>query len=384
MNTINQTSHLLLRRLTRIAMLVLASAALAQADGDDLLLNDFEGADYGGWKTEGKSFGPGPAQGTLPGQMDVTGFLGKGLANSIHGGDGPTGKLTSPEFTIERDYLTFLIGGGGHQGKTCMNLLVGGVLVLTATGPNTEPGGSELLKWENWDVKKYRGKRAVIQIVDDASGGWGHINVDQIVQSNTPANAPVDNAIEIKITGKYLLIPVSNKGRRGRMTIRVGEQLVHNLDCDFAPNKDSTDWWAWLDMSEYIGKTARISARAIPEVAAMIESSNQLRNLQPLYDEALRPQFHMSQMRGWNNDPNGMCYYDGEYHFFWQSNPAGAPWANMYWGHATSPDMVHWTEQSHALRPFGGEVANRHPSMAAASCFSGGGNVDLYNSAGWQ
>ena len=56
----------------------------------------------------------------------------------------------------------------------------------------------------------------------------------------------------------------------------------------------------------------------------------------------------------------------------------------MYWGHATSPDMVHWTEQAHAVRPFGGKVANRHPSMADESCFSGSGNVDRLNTAGWQ
>ena len=119
--------------------------------------------------------------------MQVTGFEGQGLVNTFLGGDKPTGKLTSPEFVIERDYIKFLIGGGGHKGKTCMNLLIDGEVVLTATGINTQPGGSEFLNWENWDVKKYKGKKAVLQIVDAASGGWGHINVDQISQSNTQA-----------------------------------------------------------------------------------------------------------------------------------------------------------------------------------------------------
>ncbi len=396
MNPTYQTSRPLLSWLTCLALLAHLPALRAQSANADILIQDFEAADYGGWKVEGKAFGTGPAKGGFPGQMEVTGFLGKGLVNTYLEGDGSTGKLTSPEITIERDYITFLIGGGGHQGKTCMNLWIDGKVALTATGPNTEPGGSEALNWENWDVKKYKGKKVVIQIVDDASGGWGHINVDQISQSNTPAKKrpappikiqpppPPDHVREVKITGKYLIFPISNKGQRGRMTIRVGDQLVHNLDCDFAPNKESIDWWGWLDMSEYVGKTAMISAKADPGVAAMIESSDQLRNLQPLYDEALRPQFHMSQTRGWNNDPNGMCYYDGEYHFFWQSNPAGAPWANMYWGHATSPDMVHWIEQSHALRPYGDNVTDRHPSMAVRECFSGSGNVDTYNSAGWQ
>ncbi|MBE3131655.1 MAG: glycoside hydrolase family 32 protein, partial [Acidobacteria bacterium] len=158
----------------------------------------------------------------------------------------------------------------------------------------------------------------------------------------------------------------------------------HNLDCDFPPNGDAIDWWTYLNMEEYVGKTAKVVAQAAPEICKMIESSDKIRHLQPLYDEALRPQFHMSQMRGWNNDPNGMCYYDGQYHFFWQCNPAGPKWANMYWGHATSPDMVHWTEQDRALRAFGGNVENRHPSMAVKNCFSGSGNVDLNNTAGWQ
>jgi fructan beta-fructosidase len=202
--------------------------------------------------------------------------------------------------------------------------------------------------------------------------------------NRSEATPRLENAQAVKITGKYLIFPVSNKGQRGRMTIVVGDQLVHNLDCDFPRTKDSIDWWGWLDMSEYVGKTARVATAAAPEIRALIESSDNIRHLQPLYDEPLRPQFHMSQMRGWNNDANGMCYYDGQYHFFWQSNPAGREWANMYWGHATSPDMVHWTEQAHALRPYGGRVQNRHPSMADASCFSGSGNVDRLNTAGWQ
>ena len=388
---------LLLASCLSFTLVALTMPSPASAD-DDIVINDFEAAGYGDWKIEGTAFGTAPAKGALGGQMQVTGFEGKGLVNSFLGGDRPTGKLTSPEFTIERDYIKFLIGGGGHQGKTCMNLLIDGKVVLSATGPNTQPGGSEFLNWENWDVRKYKGKKAVLQIVDDASGGWGHINVDQVSQSNTLAKkrafvAPprrggetphLENTQEIKITGKYIIVPVSNKGQRGRMTIVVGDQLVHNLDCDFPPNKDAIDWWTYLDMSEYKGKTAKVVARAAPEICKMIESSDEIRHLQPLYDEALRPQFHMSQMRGWNNDPNGMCYYDGEYHFFWQCNPAGRNWANMYWGHATSPDMVHWTEQDRALRSFGGNVENRHPSMAVKNCFSGSGNVDVGNTAGWQ
>jgi len=379
---------------------VLFALALPSSAGAalDMLIADFEGTDYGDWKVEGTAFGKAPAKGKFGGQQNVTGFEGKGLVNSFLGGDKPTGRLTSPPLTIERDYITFLIGGGGHKGKTCMNLLIDGKVVLSATGPNTRPGGSEFLNWENWDVKKYKGKTAVLQIVDAATGGWGHINVDQISQSDTKAkkkpgpapsrkgggNPHPDSTWEIKVTGKYIIFPVSNRGQRGRTTITVGDQLVHNLDCDFPPSKDAIDWWTYLDMSEYVGKTAKVTAKAAPEICAMFESSDEIRHLQPLYDEALRPQFHISQKRGWNNDPNGMFYHDGRYHFFWQCNPAGRNWANMYWGYATSPDMIHWTEHDRALRSFGGTVKNRHPKMAVKNCFSGSGNVDLYNTAGWQ
>ncbi|TWT82364.1 Levanase precursor [Planctomycetes bacterium CA13] len=380
-----------------LLLLAIAIPTLLRAD-DNILINDFEAADYGGWKVEGDAFGTGPAQGTLAGQMQLTGFEGKGLVNSFLGGDKSTGKLTSPTFTIERDYITFLIGGGGHKEKTCANLIIGGEVVLSATGPNHQPGGNEFLNWENWDVREYKGEKAVIQIVDNESGGWGHINFDQVSQSDTKAdkkpdpaptqssdkNPHAENTQELKITGKYILVPVSNTGQRGRMTVYVGDQLVHNLDCDFPANANAIDWWTYINMSEYVGKTAKVVARTAPEICEMLESSDEIRNLQPLYDEVRRPQFHFSQMRGWCNDPNGMVYHDGKYHFFWQCNPAGRKWANMYWGYATSPDMIHWTEHDRALRPFGGDVESRHPAMADKNCFSGSGNIDFNNSAGLQ
>src|SRR5262245_47420490 len=112
-----------------ILVLFVASPVVA-ADRPDILVADFEGDTYGdGWKTTGTAFGTGPARGTLPNQMPVTGFLGKGLVNSYLGGDDSTGTLTSPAFTIERQYINFLVGGGKYPGKTCVNLLVGGKVV---------------------------------------------------------------------------------------------------------------------------------------------------------------------------------------------------------------------------------------------------------------
>ena len=150
----------------------------------DILVADFESSNYGTWTTEGDAFGPGPARGTLPRQMPVTGYQGQGLVNTYFNGDGTTGRLTSPSFRVDRKYLRFLIGGGGYPGKTCMNLLVDGRQVRTAVGPNTRGGGSEKLAWQQWDLRPFQGKNVVIQIVDDHRGGWGHINVDHILQSD--------------------------------------------------------------------------------------------------------------------------------------------------------------------------------------------------------
>ena len=72
-------------------------------------------------------------------------------------------------------------------------------------------------------------------------------------------------------------------------------------------------------------------------------------NTQNSYNELYRPQIHFTPAKNWMNDPNGMVYVDGTYHLFYQFNPQGNDWGNMSWGHATSTDLVHWTEQTVAL-----------------------------------
>jgi sucrose-6-phosphate hydrolase SacC (GH32 family) len=163
---------------------VLACLCAAAEEPGDILLADFEGTDYGDWQATGDAFGTGPARGTLPNQQPVTGFLGKGLVNTYRDGDKSTGTLTSPDFTIQRRYVNFLIGGGNHPGKTCVNLLVGGKVVRTATGTASTPADDEHLSWYTWDVGDLKGQTARIQIVDDDTGGWGHVNVDHILQSD--------------------------------------------------------------------------------------------------------------------------------------------------------------------------------------------------------
>ena len=145
------------------------------------LFEDFENKSYEGWTLTGDAFGKQPSRGTEAGQQPVSGFAGRGLVNTFIAGDGPQGTATSKPFRIERRYIGFLIGGGAHAGQTCINLKVDGQVVRTATGKNLET-----LEPASWDVADLKGKDAVIEIVDQHSGGWGHINVDQILFSDVP------------------------------------------------------------------------------------------------------------------------------------------------------------------------------------------------------
>ena len=69
------------------------------------------------------------------------------------------------------------------------------------------------------------------------------------------------------------------------------------------------------------------------------------------YDTPIREQFHFGPFANWVNDPNGLCWYQGYYHLFYQANPFGQEWNDMYWGHAVSKDMVHWVHLPHVLEP---------------------------------
>ncbi len=70
-----------------------------------------------------------------------------------------------------------------------------------------------------------------------------------------------------------------------------------------------------------------------------------------LYKEKYRPQYHFSPAKNWSNDPNGMVYYQGEYHLFYQYNPNDVVWGPMHWGHAVSEDLIHWEHLPIALEP---------------------------------
>ncbi|QFR02257.1 glycoside hydrolase family 32 protein [Streptomyces phaeolivaceus] len=196
------------------------------------VLADFEGGAYGDWTATGDAFGQAPATGTLPGQQQVSGFQGGGLVNTFLNGDAGTGTLTSPEFTLDKRYVNFLIGGGNHPagsaGPTALELLVDGQVVRSATGKD-----AEALETASWDVGDLAGKKARIRMVDDNTGGWGHINADQIVLSDTEA------------------LPGSQETS---VNLIVDGQVVRSATGSDSETLD----WASFDMRPYLGKQARI------------------------------------------------------------------------------------------------------------------------------
>ena len=149
----------------------------------DLIIADFEGKDYGGWRTTGEAFGLKPTKGNRESQKDVRGFKGIGFANSRSGGDKAQGMLISSKFQVQRKFVNFLIGGGNHDNQTCINLVIDDQIVRTTTGNNQV----ELVA-VTWDVSEFADKTAQIEVVDKHSGDWGHISLDHVVLTNLPTS----------------------------------------------------------------------------------------------------------------------------------------------------------------------------------------------------
>lgn len=155
--------------------------AWEKATDDVEVFADFESGTYEGWTIEGNCFGDKPATGKINWQQPVSGWRGKFFVNTFNPDDTSTGRAVSRPFKITKRFIHFLIGGGHHPGRCCLNLVVNGKVVRSATGRN-----SEQLLPEFWDVSEFIGKEARLEIVDMETGGWGHILVDHIVFSNSP------------------------------------------------------------------------------------------------------------------------------------------------------------------------------------------------------
>jgi uncharacterized protein (DUF608 family) len=178
----------------------------------DIVFEDFEKETYEGWSVEGTAFGSGPiAKDQIPSYQGDVGAHGQRLVNShasapgktINEKDAATGSLTSKSFVIERNFVSFLLGGGKHPGTICVNLLVDGQVAATATGNN-----SNRMRPVHFDVSQFAGKTAHLEIVDAETGDWGNIGVDYIVFTDTPSGPHLEDVPGYGTMALSLLQPV--------------------------------------------------------------------------------------------------------------------------------------------------------------------------------
>ena len=114
----------------------------------------------------------------------------------------------------------------------------------------------------------------------------------------------------------------------------------------------------------YIRKVVCITALALCALSICAQT--------PTYNQPYRPQVHFSPAKNWTNDPNGLVYFQGEYHLFFQYNPFGDQWGHMSWGHAVSTDLLHWQELPVAI-----------PEKDGIMIFTGSVVVDHENTTGF-
>lgn len=180
------------------------------------------------------------------------------------------------------------------------------------------------------------------------------------------------DTIQMKIEHQYLNFPIAHQQEHAKMTFGTEEEgSFWSVVVRLAP--EEPDYWVFYDVSHLHGQTLTIDYQGDARGLQQIYQADQIEGQNSLYKEENRPQFHFTTKRGWINDPNGLIFYQGEYHLFYQHNPMEREWENMHWGHAVSKDLVHWEELPTALYP-----------DETGTMFSGSAVIDYENIAGFN
>ena len=175
--------------------------------------------------------------------------------------------------------------------------------------------------------------------------------------------------ISFTITKRYLNLPVSQDVDRGKMSFKTEGKADLNIVIRLSSHPA---YWVFYDLSRDKGKVLKISYEGDPGGLSRIYQDDVIAGQDSLYKERNRPQIHFTTRRGWINDPNGLLYYEGEYHLFYQHNPFEREWENMSWGHAVSRDLIHWKELPVVMYP-----------DRLGAIYSGSAVVDYNNTSGF-
>lgn len=207
----------------------------------------------------------------------------------------------------------------------------------------------------------------------------------------------ISRVIQIKKGQTLLNLPVNPSSNMLRAHIKSGGKdiAMFNIRLSVTPT-----FWTFFDVTDYQGKTLTIEIEnaqqdikvvtsgalnaaplALPDEKSlnMIFSGNKYPGQDSLYRESDRPQVHFSSQRGHLNDPNGLVYYNHEFHLYYQHNPYGIDGGNQHWGHAVSKDMMHWVQLKEAIYPFL-DLENGRRDLA----YSGSATYDPKNTSGFR
>lgn len=190
----------------------------------------------------------------------------------------------------------------------------------------------------------------------------------------------VNETLEFTATQPYLLFPILNetkgadakKGTSLKVHFTIDGQKYGPIRLTLPTSAEDVDWYGHFPLAQFQGKKVTVQLNGVTKEAfELIRQSDTLPGEESFYSEALRPQLHFSARTGWLNDPNGLLYYKGEYHMYFQHNPYSVNWGNMSWGHAVSKDLIHWEEKPVVLFP-----------NEQGLCYSGAAFIDRRNQLG--
>lgn len=184
-------------------------------------------------------------------------------------------------------------------------------------------------------------------------------------------------------TGQYTCLEIFAKQTAPGGSVRVFSEMQEGLE-----KAAGATYYAWLKFilrpdTEYkiIGNSCDVSLcylsgneKILETGVCYLELTQEdgefvIQNPAAWYDRPAREAYHFAPWKNWMNDPNGLCWFQGYYHMFYQFNPHGQEWSNMYWGHAVSRDLVHWTHLPIVLAPQ--EEILLNPETTKGGAFSG-------------